>query len=151
MTRKARPVRVAEVGAYKRPSPEDGSRRLAALIEILEIDPAFIRQPKEFDPVNLVDGRDFLMETDVYDVVIVHSVLSTGVRTDLMPKGRELLTSPDHDVAIWRNRLVSTGAKYIVVCEGQPYTLSGWELGDLPGYTVIKMDTRLAVYKKRGK
>jgi hypothetical protein len=91
------------------------------------------------------------METDVYDIVIVHSVLSTGVRSDLMPREKELLTSPDHDLEIWRNRLVSTGAKYIVVCEGQPYTLSGWELGDLPGYNTLKMNTMLAVYRKMEK
>lgn len=145
---KADKLLVAEVGAFKRPSQEDTSRRLAALIEIMEIDAPFIITQKKFDAINLVDGRDFLRETYTYDVVIVHSVLSPGVRIR-GARNKELLTSPDHDIEVWRNRLISTGAKYIVVCEGQPYTLSGWELGDLPGYTVLKMDTRLAVYRAR--
>jgi hypothetical protein len=140
-------LRIAEVGAFKRRSQEDMVRRMAALIEILELDPDFAHRKKKFETINLVDGRDFLRETDVYDMVIVHSVLSPSVGLVRMPGNKELMTSPDHTVEVWVNRLVSTGAKYIVVCEGQPYTLSGRELGDLPGYDVVKSDERLTVYK----
>jgi hypothetical protein len=152
MARKAReserPLQIAEVGAFKRRSQEDMVRRMAALIEILELDPDFVHRKKKFETINLVDGRDFLRETDVYDMVIVHSVLSPSVGLVRMPGNKELMTSPDHTVEVWVNRLVSTGAQYIVVAEGQPYTLSGRELGELPGYEVVKMDRRVTVYRK---
>jgi hypothetical protein len=148
--RKVKSLEIAEVGAFKRRSTEDLVRRTAALIEIIEIDPEFAASKKEFDAINLFDGRDFLVETYTYDVVIVHSVLSPSLSKRLgpMPSNKELMTSPDNDGKVWVNRLVSTGAKYIVVCEGQPYTLSGLELGDLPGYNVLKQDRWLTVYKK---
>lgn len=143
------PLLVAEVGAFKRLSPEDRIRRTAALIAILEIDQDFAALKKTFEAINLVDGRDFLEDTDTYDIVIVHSVLSPQVNRAHMPTHikPELMTSPHHDIQNWKNRLVSTEAKYIVVCEGQPYTLSGWELGKLPGYTKVKGDQWLTVYQ----
>lgn len=148
--RKVKSLEIAEVGAFKRRSREDLIRRAAALIEIMEIDPEFAASKKEFDAINLFDGRDFLVETYTYDMVIVHSVLSPGLSKRLgpMPGNKDLMTSPDNDLEVWVNRLVSTGAKYIVVCEGQPYTLSGLELGELPGYTIQKRDQWLTVYKK---
>jgi hypothetical protein len=147
-SRKPPPLKVAEVGAFKRRSPEDTSRRIAALSALLEIDEDFFAQKKSFDAINLADGRDFLLEDDPYDIVIVHSVLSTG-----MPAGihvpvyeRELLISGKHTIKNWKRRLVETGARYIIIAEGQPYTLSGWELGDLPGYEILRQDTLLTVY-----
>jgi hypothetical protein len=142
-------ITVAEVGAFKRRSREDVIRRTAALIEILELDPEFASRKKQFEVINLFEGRDFLRETDTYDMVIVHSVLSPSVGLTRFKGNKELMTSPDHTVEVWRNRLVSTGAKYIVVCEGQPYTLSGRELGELPGYDLLKSDEWLTVYKNK--
>jgi len=141
-------ITVAEVGAFKRRSREDVIRRTAALIEILELDPEFASRKKQFEVINLSEGRDFLQETATYDMVIVHSVLSPSVGLTRFKGNKELMTSPDHTVEVWRNRLVSTWAKYIVVCEGQPYTLSGRELGELPGYDVRKSDEWLTVYLK---
>jgi hypothetical protein len=149
--RKLKPLQIAEVGAFKRRSREDASRRMAALMEIFEIDPDFTYQTKKFEAINLVDGRDFLRETATYDMVIVHSILSPSVGLTRMRDNRELMTSPDHSVEVWRNRLVSTGAKYIVLCTGQPYSLGRWDLGELPGYTVLKDDEWLAVYKKKSR
>lgn len=139
-------ITIAEVGAFKRPSREDQIRRTAAMIEVLELDPDFAGRKKRFEAINLADGRDFLRETGTYDMVIVHSVLSPSVGLR-QSRSKELMTSPDHTVEVWRNRLVSTGAKYIVVCEGQPYTLSGRELGELLGYDVQKSDEWVTVYK----
>lgn len=145
-------VRVAEVGAFKRRSQEDTSRRIAALSALLELDPDFVMQKKSFDAINLADGRDFLLEDDPYDLVIVHSVLSTGMRRGIRVPGheRELLVSEDHNINNWKRRLVETGAKYIIIAEGQPYTLSGWELGDLAGYEVLRRDAWLTVYREMG-
>lgn len=146
--KKLKPLRIAEVGAFKRRSSEDTSRRMASMIEILEIDPDFTYREKKFEAINLVDGRDFLRETDTYDMVVLHSILSPSVKLTRVRDNRDLMTSPDHTVEIWRNRLVSTGAKYIVACTGQPYSLGRWELGELPGYTVLKDNEWLTVYKK---
>ncbi len=143
------PLLVAEVGASKRRTQEDQVRRTAALIEIFEVDPDVAVRAKTFKAINLVDGIDFLDETDTYDIVIVHSVISPYIDRRHLPSHHpELMTSPHHDIQNWKDRLVSTGAQYVVVCEGQPYTLSGWELGDLAGYYVVKRDRRLTVYRK---
>lgn len=148
-SKKTAPIQVAEVGAFKRRSPEDTSRRIASLSALLEIDPDFAVQKKLFDAINLADDRDFLLENDPYDLVIVHSVLSTGMRQDLRIPGheRELMVSQEHSIKNWKRRLVETGAQYIIIAEGQPYTLSGWELGELPGYEVLRRDQWLTVYR----
>jgi hypothetical protein len=144
-----RAIEIAEVGAFKRPSREDKIRRTAALIAVTEVDPDFTGHAKKFDAINLVDGRDFLAEDDTYDMVVVHSVLSPGVKVPKeMKLHPELMVSDTHDVEAWRDRLVATGAKYIVVCEGQPHTMSGYELGRLPGYELVKADQWVAVYQK---
>lgn len=149
--KKEKPLQIAEVGAFKRRSQEDVSRRIASMIEIVETDPDFATRKKKFEAINLVDGRDFLQEDDTYDMVIVHSVLSPSLGRVTIPGSEdELMVSDDHTVEAWKERLISTGAKYIVVCEGQPYTLSGYELGDLPGYNLQKSDRWLAVYKRKG-
>lgn len=142
------PLKVAEVGAFKRRSIEDTSRRIASLAALLEIDPDFAAQKKAFDAINLAEGRDFLLEDETYDIVIVHSVLSTGMRRDIRIPGheRELLVSEEHDIKNWKRRLVESGARYIIIAEGQPYTLSGFEIGDLPGYIKLKQDPWLTVY-----
>lgn len=143
-------LEVAEVGAFKRRSREDRIRRTAALMEILELDPEFAAQTKKFDAINLVDGRDFLREKNAYDIVIVHSVLSPSLGPTNFKDHPELMTSPHHTVKAWRKRLAGTGAKYIVVAEGQPHTLSGYELGELPGYAIEKMDQWVTVYRRLG-
>lgn len=143
-------LKVAEVGAFKRRSAEDTSRRIASLSALLEIDPDFVIQKKSFDAINLAEGRDFLLEDEAYDIVIVHSVLSTGMPPDIRIPGheRELLISQEHSIKNWKRRLVETGAKYIIVAEGQPYTMSGYELGNLPGYEKLMQDQWITVYQR---
>lgn len=148
MKKKPAPLQVAEVGAFKRRSREDMIRRTAAMIEIIKIDEPFAAQEKKFEAINLVDGRDFLKEDDVYDIVIVHSVVSPSLGRVTVPGAEhELMVSDDHSVEAWRERLASTRAKYIIVCEGQPYTLSGYELGNIPGYKLVRSDEWVAVYR----
>lgn len=152
MAKKPAPIRIAEVGAFKHRSREDSIRRTAAMIEIAQIDTPFAIQEKKFEAINLADGRDFLQEDDTYDMVIVHSVLSPGVgRVSVPGSEEEVMVSDEHTAEAWRERLVETGAKYIVVCEGQPYTLSGYELGNLPGYRLLKSDQWVAVYRKKSR
>lgn len=147
---KGRSLKVAEVGAFKRRSREDTIRRTAALIEIFKLDPEFTARKKKFETINLVDGRDFLTETGTYDLVILHSILSPMLPLNLSPFVEdECRVSMHHDIDTWRDRLEETRAAYIVVAEGQPYTLSGRELGDLPGYDVMKSDEWLTVYRRR--
>jgi hypothetical protein len=150
MPSKKPPLNVAEVGAFKRRSQEDISRRIASISALLEIDPDFVSQKKSFDAINLSDGRDFLLEDEPYDLVIVHSVLSAGMQRNIRIPGheRELMVSQEHSIQNWKRRLVATGAQYIIIAEGQPYTLSGWELGDLPGYEVLRRDQWLTVYRE---
>jgi len=145
-------LRIAEVGAFRRQSREDNIRRTAAMIEIAQIDTPFIIQKKKFEAINLVDGRDFLQEDDTYDIVILHSILSPMLPLNLGPFVEdECRVSIHHNGDAWKERLISTGAKYIVVCEGQPYTLSGYELGKIPGYKLLKIDQWVAVYQKMGR
>jgi hypothetical protein len=122
MSSKKPALKVAEVGAFKRRSDEDTSRRIASMSALVEVDPDFVIQEKSFDAVNLAEGRDSLLENKTYDIVIVHSVLSTAMRRGVCIPGheRELLVSEDHSIKNWKRRLAGTGAKYLIVAEGQP-------------------------------
>jgi hypothetical protein len=110
-----------------------------------------MRVPKKAavnDVVNLRHGRDFLAEAETYDGVVVHSVYHTsapGAQEYSIGLGH---SSKRHSVDEWRSRLVATGAKVLVVFETQPLSLSGWQLGKLPGYKVRVLEVGLAVYEK---
>lgn len=144
----AKKLDVAEVGAFERRSPEDRIRRTAALIEILELDPDFAAKKKSFEAINLAEGRDFLEETATYDIVILHSIFNSEYPEQFVRMEDETQLSPHHTIKSWKDRLVETEAKYIVVCEGYPFTLSGWVLRDLPGYHMEKRDRWLTVYRR---
>lgn len=141
-------IRVAHVGAFKRKSQADQSRHVAAVAKIVEHDRNYFQDGIAEDIINLSYGRDFLREGKHYDVVIVHSVLSPKVRvpSKMCPR---LQVSPDHTFKTWKKRLVSTGSKYISICEGQPVTMNGWELGDLPGYRILERDHLITLYQRK--
>lgn len=140
-------VRIAQVGAFRRMSQEDSARLIATMVVILPIDKDFAMKEKVSDIINLSYGRDFLKEKKTYDLVILHSLLSPKMPA-LRSKSPRLLVSPSHTIKEWRRRLSSSGAKYISVCEGQPATFSGWELGEVPGYRILERDNKITIYAR---
>ena len=141
-------IRVAHVGAFDRLSAEDENRDLAVMGLITLLDPDYLKdQELAPDIINLAYGRDFLEESKSYDIVILHSIVSTKVR---LPSNRfpRLRASPSHSLKMWRVRLGLSGAKYIAICEGLEATLSGREMGEILGYTAIKEDAFVTLYRK---
>ena len=154
-----RRIKIGHVGAYNPKSIEDTSRHLAIGIEVATDNMTFFKDGVTEDIVNLNYGRDFLVERRKYDLVITHSIFTWKYgrvikETNLKPADlenphfRELSTSKHHSKERWLSRLRSCGARYIGVCEGQPAAMSGWELGDIPGYEILKRDHLITVYRK---
>lgn len=141
-------IRVAHVGAFERLSADDENRDLSVMGLIALLDPDYLKdQEMAPDIINLAYGRDFLQESKSYDIVILHSIVSTQVR---LPSSRfpRLRASPSHSLKVWRVRLGLTGAKYIAICEGLEATLSGREMGEILGYAVLKEDGAVTLYRK---
>jgi hypothetical protein len=137
-------------------SREDRSRMIVALSLWLRHE----RPPKgvnwKNDTVNLADGRDFLDEKERYDIVVLHSIfhprgeVTEALRRDLAEQvGPAALLSSRHAVPAWQRRLERSGAKYIIVCAGQPFTLDGWQLGELEGYEIAERDGIVTVYRAK--
>lgn len=155
-----RKVRIAQVGAYNPKSIQDISRHLAITVEVVGCERDFFGHGIDEDIVNLNYGRDFLTERRKYDLVIAHSIFTWKYgrvikETNLKPADlenphfRELSTSRHHNKERWLKRLAACGARYIGVCEGQPAAMSGWELGDIAGYEILKRDHLITVYRRQ--
>lgn len=147
----AKKLRIAHVGAFRGKSSEDGARSVETICRILQHDRDFIYGTKaDHDTINLIYGRDFLKENRTYDLVILHSIFHTAQPKLVRGKDyKQLSLSPKHSVLNWARRLIRARAIYISVCEGQPHSLSGWNLGDLPGYRILERDAKVTLYKKR--
>lgn len=148
-------TRVAHVGLSMPPTTSDLWRTVEAV-------KALPRATWEsFDVINIAEnGRDFLAESETYDVVLVHSVLdpkwASSIGNHSGPAAIQV--SPLDSYEAWRDRLLATRARWIVVFEGArtssgqyeslPGCLSGWHL-DLPGYR-FKFDRGLSIFTRRG-
>lgn len=151
-------MHIAHVGAERPLTFDDRFRRLRAMTVIGQPTAAWVE-----DVVNLLYGRDFLVEHTMYDVVILHSIFHTNHATSLAatvadavlagPANAIIPISPHHtvDLESWRARLVETGAKHIIVFESQPMSLSGWNLGELEGYCIREQDASITVYESTGR
>lgn len=147
---KRRTFNVAHVGAFKKRSEDDVGRTIEAITRVGKYDREMWHGRRSVhDVINLKDGRDFLKETRRYDLVITHSIFHPKVVQIPKRVCKELLLSERHSEENWRRRLVSTGAAYLVICEGQPMSLSGWHLGDIDGYEILERDHLITVYRKR--
>lgn len=141
-------MKIAQVGAYSKFSQADSARQTHCILWLLKNDKIVFENKPTHDFINLKYKRDFLKEQETYDVVIVHSVF----HTDVVPLANfkdKVIVSENHTIVNWRNRLVSTCAKYIFICEGQPFTLSGWQIGELDYYNIEYRDALFTVYKRK--
>lgn len=135
-------MKVAQVGHSVPAQPADHWRTA----EALRVLPPEAVADWDEDVINIADnGRDFLAERGAYDVVLVHSVIdpkwAASIRESDGPAASQV--SPLDSYSAWRDRLVGTGARWIVIFEGSrdlhgeyeslPACLSGWHL-DLSGY-----------------
>lgn len=139
---------MAHVGAFDPLGPDDVRRTMFTIWAIGEVEPHRKSEGKlAQDIINLSYDRDFLAERRHYDIVILHSIVSTKSR---LPAGRfpRLRASRHHTLKAWRARLSETGARYISICEDLPMTMSGLEIGAIPGYKVAKRDKHLTLYSK---
>lgn len=147
----ARKLQVAHVGAFKKKSPQDSARNVESVYRIMKRDRGFFEGTMaDPDTINLTHGRDFLEEDKTYDLVILHSIFHASVLGVARGKVKRWLWLSDrHSVKNWKKRLERTKAQYISVCEGQPHSLSGWHLGEIPGYEILERDEKVTLYKKR--
>lgn len=146
-----RKLQVAHVGAFKKKSSQDGARSVESIYRIMKRDREFFEGiMADHDTINLTHGRDFLEEDKTYDLVILHSIFHPSVLGAAHGKAKRWLWLSDrHSVKNWKKRLERTKAQYISVCEGQPSSLSGWHLGEIPGYRILERDEKVTLYKKR--
>jgi hypothetical protein len=102
-------VRFAHVGDIS--TDRDMTIRVVSLRHLLRYHGDVIRSLKvEHDYIDLSRGRDFLQENAQYDVVILHFIWGF---TETPYKHPALAVSKDHNIERWRQRLISTGAKFI--------------------------------------
>ena len=142
-------VAIAQVGAYKKFSDADSCRHTHCAVWLLNNDKEFDKVKFTHDAVNLKYKRDFLKEDKHYDIVIVHSIFYVGDNDASRKQFRDkAMISENHTRDHWRIRLIGTGAAYIFICEGQPFSLSGWQLGAIDGYDIKYQDHMLTIYKK---
>lgn len=101
------------------------------LMDATDLNPAVANLPK--DLIDLSVGRDFLSEVGEYDVVIVCYAF---VGDENAPAGEPTLAvSPLHSPDAWRNRLLATKAKDIMLFGHDPRSeVSSAYVGSLPGY-----------------
>jgi hypothetical protein len=139
---------IGHVGAYKRFSQADQGRHIHCVAWLLRNDRDFLSQTKwKHDSINLKYNRDFLKEDLCYDIVIVHSIFHT--EWPVVKKYRDKAKiSVKHTIDNWRQRLISTSATYLFICEGQPFSLSGYNLGVINGYKIKYQDHMVTIYKK---
>lgn len=152
-------LRVAQVGAFKKSSMGDMSRTIMAMMWLVDHKALDIKGRVRHDPVNLKYGRDFLQETEQYDIVIVHcifdvkphelSAIPVLLRDKLIPEVARV--SPLHSIVRWRARLLTTRAEYIFVFEDLPKSINGWKIGDLVGYKMAHRDPMFTAYKRKEK
>lgn len=86
------------------------------------------------DFVDLNDGRDFLEESQIYDIVILHMVYSPYNQTFARnAPGSPYRISRLHTPNNWKRRLMATNAKYIFTF-GDGEEVHGRYLGELREY-----------------
>lgn len=155
-------LNIAQVGAFKRFSLDDTCRMAVAMMVISSYDREFFKPKPKHNVINLAYGRDFLVEDEQYDLVVLHSILhcyasetpegfaavKERAKKIGKEKGKLLLLSPHHSIDKWRERLMNCGATFIVICEGGPATLSGWKIGDIAGYEILQRDSKITLYRK---
>lgn len=139
---------IAHVGAYKRFSDADSSRIVYFWSWYRPTHNDNDLYDEKLDIVNLRYGRDFLMENHKYDWVFVHSVFDLHHPSAVRDRKHPAFVSDIHTAKDWKQRLCNTEASLIVIFEGQAATMSGWQIGQLPGYEIQVRDTKMTVYKK---
>ena len=143
---------IAHVGANKRFTNEDQCRLVHALSRLIHYDYEFAKLNADerihHEIINLRYGDDYLKDHRVFEVVVLHSIFHPGDRfADVGGlKHVAVQLSPLHSLYKWREKLRSSGARYIGVCEGAPVTLNGWQIGDLDGYEIIERDRLFTLY-----
>lgn len=98
------------------------------------------------DCLDLNKGRDFLLEPNTYDAVVLHFIFRGGF-TNLVDKRKALKVSPKASWYEWRKRLVATGAKYIFAFGGMA-EVGGTFLVDLDGYRSIQVEPEFWVFER---
>ena len=143
-------MKIAHVGADKKYSAGDQYRIVSSYATLFECGIDFTRQKIRRDIVNLNCGRDFLQEKKEYDMVVLHSIFHTDADVKNISEDSRIYCglSIEHSLEAWRKRLIETKASHIVICENQPFSLNGWNIGELGGYKIINRDEEITIYEK---
>lgn len=96
-------------------------------------DPELIRNNIVHDYIDINYGRDFLKENGSYDVVILQYVYGPA-KLSYGDMAGDLAISEHHSQGRWRERLLESGAKYIIAFGGGTEVAHRF-IGELSGYT----------------
>ncbi len=119
-------------------SNSDYNRIVDAEYELMELEGVEeMNLLEQVDYIDLSHSRDFLTENKQYDVVILHYLFNPGdvpIPKHVAETFPTTKTSPLQSPEAWRERLIATEAKYILVYGSHSTEIRGWYIGDLPGY-----------------
>jgi hypothetical protein len=123
------PVDVAMVGSTGSSLDSMATELLAEWLK--ENDPPMAQRGFNLDHINLSQGRDFLTESQTYDVVILCHIYSGETGRDNQAFHA---MSPHHSRQEWARRLSQTQAKYIITFGlNEADVIASW-IGAIPGY-----------------
>lgn len=140
--------RIAHVGMTK--SEEDRSRIISVFDWLSIYVPSLDLCSYKSEIIDLNTGRDFLTETDKYEIVLLHFIFNGKPHHSAhFPEVAELKVSPCSSWNSWRKRLEQCGAQYVFTF-GNESEVSGRYLVDIPGYKPpILSSGSLAVFIKQ--
>jgi hypothetical protein len=134
----ANQVFVALVGHRGVPIDEVRKGRCEALYRAMVDVP--IGTEFRYDPIDLVEGRDFLKETTRYDAVVLQYVFrSQNPDPKSDPSGAAFtIGSPLSTWSNWRKRLIASGAR-VIFAHGRGSEVSGVFLKHIDGYARLHL------------
>ena len=144
-------LRIAHVGDIG--SSRDTSMRIIATDWLSRKGKGLLKGRKvKHDFIDLSGGRDFLRESQRYDVVILHFLWAGETLTHSDALKRMTITSPDHSPQKWRERLAATGATVILAFGGSSEVARVF-IGNIDGYDVTEVlepaPFQFGVWRKR--
>jgi len=140
-------MRIAFVGWT---SPEDDTSILLDCYQILQS-----LKPTSYDFIDLNRGRDFLKESKRYDIVVLIYIFigidKDEIENEPMYFFNDPLTkvSDLHSQENWRQRLLDTEAREILIFGYNPYSeISGDYIGELDSYekSIIELKSAKCIY-----
>lgn len=112
-----------------------------------EIFKEMLDESNKIDIIDLKDGRDFLKETEEYDIAILYYVYRNLGRPDVLTGlPNYFAVSELNSWSNWLKRLISTKASTIILF-GNKAEISSSFIGPIPNYKLEELkEEKLAIY-----